>query len=141
MPIGFDLTEEFVRGISSLLGTNCEPALDYIEESRSRAFYFIAHNMGNKGFPKDLRYAAEGEPSVLRGYVDYLSGYLGIKPKVIHPLYLQCHTENLIQEKLHELHCEDALEQDIASVNNVIILAGANHNRRIEHLQRQHFWH
>ena len=70
--------------------------------------------MGNKGFPKDLRYAAEGEPSVLRGYVDYLSGYLGIKPKVIHPLYLQCHTENLIQEKLHELHCEDALEQDIA---------------------------
>lgn len=33
----------------------------------------------------------------------YLSGYLGIKPKVIHPLYLQCHTENLIQEKLHEL--------------------------------------
>lgn len=82
--------------------------------------------MGNKGFPKDLRYAAEGEPSVLRGYVDYLSGYLGIKPKVIHPLYLQCHTENLIQEKLHELHCEDALEQDIASVNNVILLAGAN---------------
>ena len=58
--------------------------------------------------------------------MDHLSGYLGIKPKVIHPLYLQCHTENLIQEKLHELHCEDALEQDIASVNNVILLAGAN---------------
>ncbi len=79
--------------------------------------------------------------SVLRGYVDYLSGYLVIKPKVIHPLYLQCHTENLIQEKLHELHCEDALEQDIASVNNVILLAGANTIDRIETLTATTFWH
>ena len=97
--------------------------------------------MGNKGFPKDLRYAAEGEPSVLRGYVDYLSGYLGIKPKVIHPLYLQCHTENLIQEKLHELHCEDALEQDIASVNNVILLAGANTIVELNTYSDNIFWH
>ena len=34
--------------------------------------------------------------------------------------------ENLIREKLQELHCEDALEQDIAAVNNVLLLAGAN---------------
>ena len=126
MPIGFDLTEKFVREISELLGTDCTAALDDIEENRARAFYYIAHCMGSSGFPKDLRYAAEGEPSVLCGYVDFLSGYLGIKPKAIHPLYTQCHTENLIREKLQELHCEDALEQDIAAVNNVLLLAGAN---------------
>ena len=126
MPIGFDLTEKFVREISELLGTDCTAALDDIEENRARALYYIAHCMGSSGFPKDLRYAAEGEPSVLCGYVDFLSGYLGIKPKAIHPLYTQCHTENLIREKLQELHCEDALEQDIAAVNNVLLLAGAN---------------
>ncbi|WP_455502696.1 nitrogenase component 1 [Blautia sp.] len=126
MPIGFDLTEEFVRGVSSFLETDCSKALDDIEQHRARAFYYIAHFMGNSGFPRDLRYAAEGEPSVLRGYVDFLSGYLGIKPKAIHPLYTQCHTEDLIRKKLQELHCEDALEQDFSKVNNVLLLAGAN---------------
>ncbi len=126
MPIGFDLTEKFVRGISQLLRADCTAALEDIEENRARAFYYIAHFMGSQGFPRDLRYAAEGEPSVLLGYVDFLSGYLGIRPKAIHPLYSQCHTEDLIRKKLQELGCENALEQDITKVNDVLLLAGAN---------------
>lgn len=35
MPIGFDLTEKFVREISELLGTDCTAALDDIEENRA----------------------------------------------------------------------------------------------------------
>lgn len=126
MPIGFDLTEKFVREISTLLGTDCTPAINDIEQSRARAFYFIAHYMGGKGFPRDLRYAVEGECSLLLGYVDFLSGYLGIKPKSIHPLFTQCGGEEAVREKLKEYHSEDALDYDIAKVNDVLLLASAN---------------
>ncbi len=126
MPIGFDLTEKFVRGISDLLGTDCAPAIADIERARARAFYYIARFMGGKGFPRDLRYAAEGECSLLLGYIDFLSGYLGIKPKAIHPLFTQCGGENEVREKLRRYNSEDAMDFDIAKVNNVLLLASAN---------------
>ncbi len=126
MPIGFDLTEKFVRGISDLLGTDCAQAIADIERARARAFYYIARFMGGKGFPRDLRYAAEGECSLLLGYIDFLSGYLGIKPKAIHPLFTQCGGENEVREKLRRYNSEDAMDFDIAKVNDVLLLASAN---------------
>lgn len=126
MPIGFDLTEKFIRGISALLGTDCAPALAEIERGRARAFYYIARFMGEKGFPRDLRYAAEGECSLLVGYIDFLSGYLGIKPKAIHPLFSQCGGTEAVRQTLRLYHSEQALEADIAKVNDVLLIASAN---------------
>lgn len=126
MPIGFDLTEKFVRGISEMLGTDCAPAIEEIERGRARAFYFIARNMGVKGFPRDLRYAAEGECSLLLGYIDFLSGYLGIKPKAIHTLFTQCDGEDRVREALQQYDSVEAMDYDIAKVNDVLLLASAN---------------
>lgn len=126
MPIGFDLTEKFIRGISAMLGTDCSPAIADIERGRARAFYYIARYMGGKGFPRDLRYAAEGESSLLLGYIDFLSGYLGIKPKSVHPLFTQCGGEDAVREKLLRYHSAEAMEFDITKVNDVLLIASAN---------------
>ena len=82
-PIGFDQTEKFVKEVSERLHTDCRPALADLEKARARAFYYMARYLGQAGFPEELRYAAEGESSLLCGYVDYLSGYLGIRPEAV----------------------------------------------------------
>ena len=128
MPVGFDLTERFVRAAAELLHTDCTPALEDIERARARAFYFVGKHMGSGGFPRDLRYAAEGEWSALYGYVDYLSGYLGIAPAAIHPLYTQCggDGEARLTGLLEQLGLQGALEADFARVHDAIVLGSAN---------------
>ena len=128
MPLGFDLTEQFLRKVSKALGTDCSPALEDVERGKARAFYFLARTLGSAGFPKDLRYAAEGEWSLLRGYADYLSGYLGIRPEALHPLYTQCEGTGReeLRALLRSLNAEEALDREIAEVKDVILLAGGN---------------
>lgn len=125
-PIGFDATERFVKGVSELLGTDPGPALEDIERARARAFYFIARTVGSSGFPRDLRYAAEGSRSMLLGYIEFLSGYLGIRPKAIHLLDGRTGDEARLRQALEGYGCAGALEQDIAAVDDAIVLAGAN---------------
>ena len=128
VPVGFALTEKFVREISEFLHTDCAPALEDIERARARAFYYIARHMGAKGFPKDLRYAVEGEFSLLYAYVDYISGYLGIKPLCIHPLYIGCFdgAKKKLEYTLRQIHAEEALNYDISKVKDAIMLGSAN---------------
>ena len=118
MPVGFDLTERFVRAAAELLHTDCSPALEDVERARARAFYFVGKHMGSGGFPRDLRY----------GYVDYLSGYLGIAPAAIHPLYTQCggNGEARLIGLLEQLGFQGALEADFAQVHDAIVLGSAN---------------
>lgn len=128
MPIGFDLSERFIREICKLLNADPSVALEDIERSRARAFYCIAKHMGSRGFPRQLRYCVEGECSLIGSYVDFLSGYLGLKPAAIHPLYTQDNEDGriILKEKLRAIHSEDALTQDIARVRDVILLGSAN---------------
>lgn len=128
LPVGFDLTERFVREVSGLLGTDCSPALAAIDRARARAFYHIGRQMGSQGFPRELRWAAEGEWSALYAYADYLSGYLGIRPAALHPLYTQCRGdgETRLRALLEGQSCADALTADFSRVKDVILLGSAN---------------
>ena len=128
MPVGFDLTERFVRQVSELLHIDCAPALADIEQARARAFYCIGLQLGASGFPRDFCYAAEGEWSLLYAYADYLSGYLGIAPTAIHPLYTQCKGvgEQRLKALLDSLGFSKALERDIAKVKDAVLLGSAN---------------
>ncbi len=128
MPVGFDLTERFVREISALLETDCGPALATIERARARAFYCVARYMGSGGFPRDLRWAAEGEWSALFAYTDYLSGYLGIRPAALHPLFTHSSAEGepRLRALLEQQGCSEVLEADFFKVKDVILLGSAN---------------
>ena len=127
VPVGPDLTEKFVIGISSLLKTDCRAALKDIEETRSKIFYYLAKYLGNSGFGGTFRYAAEGEPSLLFAYADYLSGYLGIAPEVLQPRYeLKGAEMDRLEDILGELGCKDVLVKDITKVKDVVILGNAN---------------
>ena len=127
MPVGPDLTEKWLREISALLHTDCGPALLEIQRTRARMFYYIARFMGGQGFPGDLRYAAEGECSLLCGYVDFLSNYLGIRPVCIHPLYASNEEEReRLTEMLRQIGAEQVLDFDIMQVRDSILLGNAN---------------
>lgn len=128
LPIGFDSTERFVRECCALLDADPSAALEEIEASRARAFYCIVRHMGGRGFPKELRYAAEGECSLLCGYVDYLSGYLSIRPLAVHALCAQECGEAMpqLRELLKRFGAQEALERDIAEVRDAILLGSAN---------------
>ena len=127
MPIGFDATERLVRQACQLLNADPTAALADIEAARARAFYYIARYMGAQGFPRDVRYAAEGECSLLCGYVEYLSGYLGIRPAAIHPLYDRCdQARTKLEGLLDGFNARDALEGDIARADDVLLIGGAN---------------
>lgn len=127
MPIGFDLTERFVREVCALLDAEPSPALEDIEAARARAFYYIARYTGGRGFQADTRYAVEGEYSLLCSYVDYLSGYMGLRPEAVHPLYTQSsQAKPRLEKLLSNLGCSDALERDIARVKDAILIGGAN---------------
>ncbi len=135
-PIGPDLCEKFVRGISDLLGTDCSKALEDIDKARSRIFYQLARRTGGRGFSSDLRYAAEGEASLLYGLCDYLTGYLGIVPECLHVLYRPDENkakraenspdEKKLRELLGSLKLEDAMDKDISKVKDVILFGNAN---------------
>ncbi len=127
VPVGPDLTERFVRGISELLGTDCSAALKDIEETRARMFFHLARYVGNRGFDRTFRYATEGEPSLLFALVDYLTGYLGIAPEAVHVLYDQSGTSDSgLESALKSAGYEDALLRDITGVKDVILLGNAN---------------
>ena len=128
MPVGPDLTERLVRTISSLLGTDCGPALEEIERVRARIFYYIARFTGGKGFPRDFRYAAEGEASMLYAMTDYLSGYLGIEPEALHVLFRprEGGGDRKLTELLEELGCGQALKRDITEAKDVVLFGSAN---------------
>ena len=127
LPIGFDLTERFVRQVTAALHTDAAAALEEIRHTRARAFYYIARNAGEKGFPQHIRYVAEGEYSLLNAYVDFFSGYLGIAPQALHPLYTQCCQDGrlLLEESLRRFGALDALQFDITQVKDAIVLANA----------------
>ena len=126
-PIGFDQTERFVKEISELLHTDCRPALEDIEKARARAFYYIARCLGPAGFPEELRYAVEGESSVLCGYVDYLSRYLGIRPEAIRELPAKGSGSGgeRLRRMLKGMNAEEVLGRDLTRVDNAVILGSA----------------
>ena len=128
MPVGPDLTERFVREVSSLLGTDCAPALERIDQTRARLFYHMAMHFSSRGFPEDLSYAAEAECSMLYSYADYLTGYLGIKPQALHDLYPQ--RKSGFKDRLCAVDegglCQKALSADFSRVKDAILLGSAN---------------
>ena len=128
LPVGPDLSELFIRRVCELCKTDAAAALECTERTRARIFYYIARHCGSSGFPKDFRYAAEGEPSLLLGIADYLSGYLGIRPDAIHPLYTFSGRTSMpeLEKKLADLGSDEALKKDIESVKDVIVLGNAN---------------
>ena len=136
MPIGPDLCEKFVRGISDLLGTDCSRALEDIEKARSRIFYQLARRTGGRGFSADFRYAAEGEASLLYGLCDYLTGYLGIVPECLHVLYRPDENkaeraenspdEKKLRELLGSMGLKGVLDKDVSKVSDVLFFGNAN---------------
>lgn len=127
IPVGPDLTESFIRGISKLLNTDCSAAVRDIEETRATVFYHLARNLGARGFDKAFKYAAEGEPSLLYALIDYLTGYLGIAPEAIHPLYDQSRSgTSRIRTILEDIGFEEALSADITKVRDIVLFANAN---------------
>ena len=127
----------FVRGISKLLNTDCSRALDDIDKARGRIFYQLAKHTGGRGFTKEFKYAAEGESSFLYALADYLSGYLGVVPEALHPLYRDDENKEVLpfgktpaEERLKDflisLGCEEALEKDITKVKDLVLFASAN---------------
>ena len=128
MPVGFDLTERLVREVAEALHTDCTHALEEIDRARARAFYYMARYAGPNGFSGDLRYAVEGEWSLLYGYVDYLSGYLGIRPVAVHPLHIECGSSyrEKLAAVLREFRAEAALETDIMETEDAVVLGNAN---------------
>lgn len=128
MPVGFDLTEQFVKAVAGRLGADPAAALAEIEKDRARAFYHMAKHFGNDGFPKNIRYAIEGEASLLYAWTDFLSGYLGARPVCIHLLYRQCggSMEEKLRDVLKKWGVEDTLETDITKVENAIVFGSGN---------------
>lgn len=128
MPVGFDLTERFVREVAGRLETDASAALADIEKARARAFYFLAGKLGAKDFPEDIGYAIEGERSVLYAWTDFLSGYLGMRPIAVHVLYETCpvHTGKTPEELLEKMGVSEALQQDIRKVKDAIVIGNAN---------------
>ena len=140
MPIGPDLCESFVRGISAFLGTDYGKALEDIDKARSRIFYQVARRTGGRGFSGEFRFAAEGEASLLYALTDYLSGYLGIAPECLHVLYGSdengrknssekseaCEEKGALRELLSSFGLEDALDRDITKVKDVVFFGNAN---------------
>lgn len=127
MPIGPDLTEKLIREICSLLGADASAALEYIERTRAKLFYYIARYLGSEGFAKELRYAIEGEYSLVTAFVDYFSAYLGIQPVCVHPLYTECiQGKKHLEETLQKLRISDAMHYDLMQVKDAIVIGGAN---------------
>lgn len=128
MPVGFDLTEQFVKAVARRLGVDDSAPLAEIEKDRARAFYHMARRFGNEGFPKNIRYAIEGEASLLYAWTDFLSGYLGARPACIHLLYTGCgkEAEERLRAVLKEWGVEEALETDITKVENAIVFGSGN---------------
>lgn len=126
-PIGFDQTEKFVKEVSERLHTDCRPALADLEKARARAFYYMARYLGQAGFPEELRYAAEEESSLLCGYVDYLSGYLGIRPEAVRELPAKGsgNSGERLHRMLKDMNAEEVLGRDITRVNHAVILGSA----------------
>lgn len=114
LPIGFDLTGEFVEGVCrSLYGDVFSPDImeDFIEEQekgRADAYIHISRLHSLTGLPRGTTFAIEGPSSGLYAYTDFLLNYMGMVPNVL------CSTEGdprLFSHKLSGLLEGHGLEQ------------------------------
>lgn len=126
MPIGFELTEKLIRQVGDVLKVDISSALEDIERGKARAFYFIARHLGPSGFPKELRYAVEGEYSLLNSYVSFLSGYFGVMPICTHVLFEKNEqAKYLLLDTLTKYHAQKAINQDLMQCQNMILLGSS----------------
>ena len=123
LPIGFAATEAFIRAICERVGADCGPAMEDVRRARARAYYFIAKNTQGNGIPKNMRYAVEGEYSMLHGYISFMTGYLGVKAACIHPLYPECgQCRRQVEAQARRWRMEAALEADIMEAQDDDVL-------------------
>ena len=128
IPVGPDLTENFIRTVCKALDTDSSKAIEDTERTRAKIFYHLAKRTGGREFPGNLRFSAEGEPSVIYAFTDYLSGYLGIPPAALNVLYEKCpgRGHDLLNGLLKEIGFDAAVSKNIKKENNVLLLGSAN---------------
>jgi nitrogenase molybdenum-iron protein alpha/beta subunit len=80
LPIGFQLTEQFIKQICSKLEQNQEPFQVELEKARLRAFMPISRLNSLTGLPRGATFAVEAPSSALLAYSKFLMGYFGLLP-------------------------------------------------------------
>ena len=77
-PVGFKAAEKLVSEAAETLGTDPAPALDDLGKARAKAYIHIARMSSLTGLPKGAPFEVYGTPALKKGYVSFLSEYLGM---------------------------------------------------------------
>ena len=111
-PIGFDNTENWVRGICEYVGVSPEPAVADIDRARMRAVRYIRHLNSLTGLPKGATFVIRGTLSVASPLARWLYGYLGMVPVAIDPTDSQSSLTCEMREFLENIGCARAWKSD-----------------------------
>ncbi len=114
-PIGFDRTEEWIRGICDALGADPQPAVCAIDRYRSRAAMCIKRLNSLTGLPKGASFALRARPSVALPLTELLHEYLGMIPAAVSVIGETSPPAEQLRQQLESAGFADAWNADIFS--------------------------
>ncbi|WP_028314255.1 nitrogenase component 1 [Desulfatibacillum aliphaticivorans] len=82
-PIGFDRTEEWVRGVCRAVGVSPQPAIEAIDQARIRGVTYIQRLNSLTGLPKGATFAVRAPVSIALPLTQWLHDYLGMAPAAV----------------------------------------------------------
>lgn len=126
-PVGFDATEDFVRGVAARLDADPAAALAECERARARAYIFLSRLSSLTGLPKGAAFGVEGVWSEVFAYAEFLVNYLGMAPAAVSVLDAErTQARDAAVAFLARIGRREALHADILTANCDLLLASGS---------------
>lgn len=134
MPIGFDLTQEFIFGIIRNLkqyGINDQSGMitfiDQMEKARADAFIPISRLNSLTGYPKGAEFSIEAVSSSAFAYLQFFMNYFGMLPKAIKIEQdgIQMYKEH-IRELIKRHGLNNVINKEILETDSDIVFANGS---------------
>lgn len=127
LPIGFDLTEKFIRSICKILDKDCTTFIIELEKARAQAYIHISRINSLTGLPKGVTFSIESTSSSLYAYTNFFLYYFGMIPNCVSFLDgdFQLYRDNLIH-LFDKHHLQSAVNRNIYETESDLVFSNGN---------------
>ena len=125
-PVGFDRTEEWVRGVCRTVGVSPQPAVDAIDRARIRGVSYIQRLNSLTGLPKGASFAVRAPVSLALPLTQWLHDYLGMAPVAVDPTDADSPLLPELRRVLERAGAMDAMGSTVFSGADMVFADGAS---------------
>ncbi len=132
-PIGFMAAESMMQDICTMLSCDSSALIEESHKARAVAYCHISRLNTLSGLPRGVTYSLVGTTSETCGYIDFLSGYLGMALTSCTLLGTPYQaSRDALTHILNSWHCADAPKTDLLANPGEVVLADGNTIARLK---------